>query len=162
MGMIEHKPLYQAMKKAVSSTLENMVFMEVMDHFDPDYEIPPEELAWSSLLIQDPVQGEIRLAMSKALLLKLTSSVFALPEEDVTLSQQNDILHELLNTIAGLFMTNLLIDSQTFQLGLPEHGEGELPELDPGAIVWKLMTADEDPLQIFAVGSSLTALNDNQ
>ena len=57
-------------------------------------------------------------------------------------------------------MTNLLADNQTFQLGLPEHGEGELPELEPGSVAWKLMTADEDPLQIFAIGAPLVALND--
>ena len=158
--MIEHKPLYQAMKKAVSTTLENMVFMEAVEHFDQDYEIPAEDLAWTSLLIQDPVQGEIRLAMTKTFLKKITSSVFAMDEEEVSQVQMDDILHELLNTIAGLFMTNLLADDQTYQLGLPEHGEGELPELEPGSIAWKLMTGDEDPLQLFAIGTTLVALND--
>lgn len=158
--MIEHKPLYQAMKQAASNTLENMVFLEVMEHYDQSYEIPPEDLTWASLLIQDPVQGEIRLAMTNELLKKLTAAVFSLDEEEITQAQMDDILHELLNTIAGLFMTNLLADNQTFQLGLPEHGEGELPELEPGSVAWKLMTADEDPLQIFAIGAPLVALND--
>ncbi len=157
--MIEHKPLYQAMQQAVSQTLENMAFMEVMEHFDPDYEIPAEQLAWTSLLISDPVQGEVRLAMTKTLLEKLTAAIFALEPEEISQAQMDDILHELLNTIAGLFMTNLLADNQTFQLGLPEAGEGELPELEESAVVWKLMTADEDPLQLFAVGVPLVALN---
>jgi CheY-specific phosphatase CheX len=158
--MIEHKPLYQAMQQAVSQTLENMAFMEVMEHFDPDYEIPAEQLAWTSLLISDPVQGEVRLAMTKTLLTKLTASIFALELEEISQAQMDDILHELLNTIAGLFMTNLLADNQTFQLGLPEAGEGELPELEESGIAWKLMTADEDPLQLFAVGVPLVALNE--
>jgi len=158
--MIEHKPLYQAMKKAVCDTLENMVFMEAIEHYDQDYEIPVEELAWASLLIQDPVQGEVRLAMTKALLKNLTAAFFAMDDDEVSQAQMDDILHELLNTIAGLFMTNLLADNQTFQLGLPEHGEGELPELEPGSVVWKMMTTDELPLQLFVVGASLVALND--
>jgi CheY-specific phosphatase CheX len=158
--MLEHKPLYQAMKKAVSTTLENMVFLEALEHYDQEYEIPVEDLAWSTLLIQDPVQGEIRLAMTKDFLKRLTASVFALDEDEITQAQMDDALHELVNTIAGLFMTNLMADSQTFQLGLPEHGEGELPELEPGSVVWRLMTVDEDPLQVFATGVSLLALND--
>ena len=158
--MIEHKPLYQAMKQAVSTTLENMVFMEAMEHYDQDYEIPLEDLTWTSLLIQDPVQGELRLAMTGSFLKKLTAMVFAVDEDEVSSAQMEDTLHELLNTIAGLFMTNLLADNQTYQLGLPEQGEGDLPELEPGSVVWKLMTGDEEPLQIFATGASLLALND--
>lgn len=158
--MIEHNPLYQAMISAASRTMEDMAFMEVMEHFDRSYEIPVEELVWTSLLINDPVQGEIRLAMSKTLLAGLTSNIFALDEEEVTQLQLDDILNELLNTIAGLFMTNLLEDSQEYRIGLPELGMDELPESDTDTIVWKLMTDDENPLQIFASGASLVALNE--
>ena len=159
--MIEHKPLYQAMINAVSQTLENMVFMEVMEHFDRSYEIPAEELVWTSLLINDPVQGEIRLAMSNDLLKKLTGNVFGIDPEDITQPQMDDILNELLNTIVGLFLTNLLADNQEYKMGLPELGEEPLPEIDADTIVWKLMTSDEDPLQIYATGASIVALNDD-
>jgi hypothetical protein len=158
--MLKHKPLYQAMQKAASQTLENMAFMEVLEHYDPNYEIPAAELAWASLLISDPVQGEIRLAMTKTFQKKLTMAFFCLDPEEITQAQMDDILHELLNTIAGLFMTNLLADDQTYALGLPEAGEGALPELEEDAIIWKLMTDDEDPLQLFALGTSLVALNE--
>lgn len=156
--MIEHKPLYQAMITATSQTLENMAFMEVMEHFDRSYEIPAEELVWNSLLINDPVQGELRLAMPNSLLKKLTGNIFALGEDEITQAQMDDILNELLNTIAGLFMTNLLADDQEYKIGLPELGEAELPEIDADTVVWKLMTGDEDPLQIHVSGASLVAL----
>ena len=159
--MIEHKPLYQAMITAVSQTLENMVFMEVMEHFDRSYDIPEEDLVWTSLLINDPVQGEIRLAMPGTLLKKLTGNVFGIDEGDITQPQMDDILNELLNTIVGLFMTNLLADNQEYKMGLPELGDGPLPEIDADTIVWKLMTSDEDPLQVYASGASIVALNDN-
>lgn len=159
--MIEHKPLYQAMITAASQTLENMVFMEVMEHFDRSYEIPAEELVWNSLLINDPVQGEIKLAMSKSLLKKLTGNIFNLDDDEITQLQMNDILNELLNTIVGLFLTNLLADDQEYEMGLPELGEEELAGVDADTIVWKLMTDDEDPLQIFVSGASLVALHTN-
>jgi len=157
---MEHKPLYQSMINAVTQTLENMAFMEVMEHFDRSYEIPAEELVWNSLLINDPVQGEIRLAMPKTFLKNLTGNIFAMDDEDITQEQMNDILNELLNTIVGLFLTNLLPDDQEYEMGLPEPGEEELPEIDANTIVWKLMTGEEDPLQIFASGASLVALKD--
>ncbi len=159
--MIEHKPFYQSMKEAVSKTLENMAFMEAAEHFDQDYEIPVDNLVWVSMLIHDPVQGELRLAMSQSLLKNLTGSIFSLDDDEITQDQMDDIMQELLNTIGGLFMTNLLLDNQTYQLGLPEHGEGEMPELEPNSVVWKLMTADEDPLQLFAIGAPLVALCDD-
>jgi len=157
---MEHNPLYQSMINAVSQTLENMAFMEVMEHFDRSYEIPAEEIVWNSLLINDPVQGEIRFAMSKTFLKTLTGNIFGIDDEDITQQQMNDILNELLNTIVGLFLTNLLADDQEYKMGLPEPGEGELPEVDANTIVWKLMTGEEDSLQIFAAGTSLVALKD--
>jgi hypothetical protein len=159
--MIEHKPLYQAMISATSKTMEDMLFIAVMEHLDRGYEIPLDELVWTSLLINDPVQGEIRLAMPKTLLTKFTCNIFAMDEEEVTQPQMDDILNELLNTIAGLFMTNLLEDNQEYKIGLPELGMDELPEVDSETIVWKLMTDDEEPLQIFVSGASLVALNES-
>ena len=159
--MLKHKPLYQAMIHAVSTTLENMVFMEAMEHFDRTYEIPVEELVWTSLLVHDPVQGEIRLAMPVTLLKKLTANVFALEDEEIDQAQMDDILNELLNTIAGLFMTNLLEDDQQYKLGLPELGQGDMPETDADTIVWKLMTSEEDPLQLYVTGAPLVALKEN-
>jgi CheY-specific phosphatase CheX len=158
--MVEHHSIYQAMINAASQTLENMAFTEVMEHFDLTYEIPADDLAWTSILIHDPVQAEIRLAMPQSLMKNLTSNIFSIAEEEVTEIQMQDILHELLNTIAGLFMTNLLDDNQVYQLGLPETGNGELPATDADTLVWKLMTGDEAPLQIYAVGASLLALSE--
>ncbi len=159
--MIEHKPLYQAMISATSKTMEDMLFIAVMEHLDRGYEIPLDELVWTSLLINDPVQGEICLAMPKTLLTKFTCNIFAMDEEEVTQPQMDDILNELLNTIAGLFMTNLLEDNQEYKIGLPELGVDELPEVDSETIVWKLMTDDEEPIQIFVSGASLVALNES-
>ncbi len=156
--MTVDKSLYQAMIDAAGQTLENMAFMEVMQPGEQTDDLPAEDLVWTSLLIHDPVQGEVRLAMPSSLLKKLTGNVFAMPEEEVATEQMNDIINELLNTIAGLFMTNLLSDDQEYQLGLPELGTNDLPDSDADTVVWKLMTSDEDPFRIFAVGTSLLAL----
>ena len=146
------------MISAVSQTLENMAFMEAMEHFNPKYEIPTDEVVCNSILINDPIQGEIKLAMSKSLLLKLTCNLFSLGEDEIDPSQMDDILNELLNTIVGLFMTNLLSDNQEYKIGLPEAEITGLPEIDASTIVWKLMTSEEDAIQIFATGASLVEL----
>ena len=153
--MNEQTPLYKTMKEAVSQTLENMAFIEATEHYDQDYEIPGDDLTWAYLVVQDPVPGEIRLALSQSMLKNLTSSVFSLETEEITEAQMKDILHELLNTIAGLFMTKLLADNQAYKIGLPEQGEGEMATAEPDTLIWKLMTSEEDPLQVQIAGSML-------
>ncbi len=150
---------YQAMIHAVSKTLENMIFLEAMEHFDRTYQIPEEETVWTSLLISDPVQGELRLIMSKETLEKFTDNIFGFEVDEITDKQRNDILNELLNTIAGLFMTNLLTADEKYQLGLPELGKGPVGEPDADTVVWKLMSSEEDAIFIYANGASMVALN---
>jgi CheY-specific phosphatase CheX len=157
--MIEHKPLYQAMLKAISQTLENMAFIEAKEHYNQEYDIPNDDLAWAYLVVLDPLQGEVRLALPKSALRELTGTIFSLEENEITQAHMADILHEILNTIAGLFMTNLLTDSQAFKIGLPESGQGPLPEIDADTISWKMITSDETPLQIYICGASFAALN---
>ncbi len=156
---MDNNKFYQAMIHAVSQTLENMIFLEAMEHVDRSYDIPADEVVWTSLLIMDPVQGEIRLAMADATLEKFTGNIFGFETEEITPAQKNDILNELLNTIAGLFMTNLLEAEQQYKLGLPELGDGPFPEAEADTVVWKLMTSEEDAIQLHATGASLVALN---
>lgn len=159
--MTQHNPFYPAMIEAVQQTLENMVFMEVIEERGTPTEIAAEELAWSSLQIKEPVQGEIRLAVPSELLKKITGNVFGIDEEEVTTSQAYDILNELLNTIAGLFMNSLLPEEQEYKIGLPHLKAEDLPLVDENTVVWHLINSDEDPLKIHAVGEALIALHNN-
>ena len=159
--MMQHNPFYPAMIDAVQQTLENMVFMEVIEERGTPSEIPPDELAWSSMLVNEPVQGELRLALPAGLLKKITGNVFGIDDEEVTTSQAYDILNELLNTIGGLFLTNLLPQEQQYKIGLPNLEAGELPPADDNTVVWHLINSDEDPLKIYAVGDTLVALHQN-
>jgi len=157
--MTENKTLAEAMKNAVSQTFENMAFIEVAEHYDQDYEIPANDLVWAYLMILDPLQGELRLALPKSALRELTGAVFSLEDTDISQTQMDDILHEILNTVAGLFMSNLLPDSQQYKIGLPEQGSGELPKNDEDTICWKMITSDENALQIYLCGASFIELN---
>ena len=159
--MMQHNPFYPAMIDAVQQTLENMVFMEVIEERGTPSDIAAEDLAWSSLQVKEPIQGEIRLAVPTELLKKITGNVFGIDEEEVTTSQAYDILNELLNTIAGLFMTSLLPKEQEYKIGLPNLEAEELPPADENTVVWHLINSDEDPLKIYAVGESLVALHND-
>ena len=143
-------PLYQAMFSAVSQTLENMAFVEVTEQPEDTPKNLGGAVNWVSMLIQ----GEIRLAMSASLLRELTANMFGLETDEVGQSQQQDIIAEILNTLTGLFMTALLPDDQTYQLGLPEHGAGEFPPVDEDSIAWNL-EIEGQPLVIIGSGAGL-------
>lgn len=147
--------LYKAMLDAISTTLENMAFVEVTEQPEELELLVPAQAAWVSILIHDPVQGEVRLAMPQPLLSEITANMFGIEADEIEENQKKDIIAEILNTLAGLFMTNLLPDDQTYQLGLPEHGEGDLPETEEGSVVWNLQV-EEQPLLLTATGVSLT------
>ncbi len=150
--------LYKAMLDAIRTTLENMAFVEVAEQSEENLQPMPTDAAWVNILIHDPLQGEVRLAMPDSLLSDLTANMFSLEPEEVEDGQKQDIIAETLNTLAGLFMTNLLPDDQKYKLGLPEVGEGPLPENEEGAIVWHLQV-EEQPLLLVASGASLTSAN---
>lgn len=147
-------PFYQAMFSAVSQTLENMAFVEVTEQPIDNPKPLGEGVNWVSMLIHDPFQGEIRLAMTAFLLRELTANMFGLETDEISQSQQEDIIAEILNTLTGLFMTKLLPDDQTYQLGLPEHGTGEFPPVDEDSIAWNL-EIDGQPLVIIGSGAGL-------
>ncbi len=150
--------LYKAMLDAVRQTFENMAFVEVTEQPEEiDLQIPTEA-AWVSILIHDPVQGEVRLAMPQLLLQEMTADMFGIGNDEVTENQRQDIIAEILNTLAGLFMTNLLPDDQTYQLGLPEHGEGPIPANEEGSVIWNLQI-EGTPLLLVASGIGLTTEN---
>ena len=146
--------LRQAMLFAARQTFENMAFVEVREQAAELSAQSPQDPVWACILINDPLQGEIRLTLPRELLIELAANMFGLETEEVTKGHQQDIIAEILNTLAGLFMTNLLPDDQAYKLGLPEHGTGESPPTEEDSVVWNLQV-EQHPLILVAVGFSL-------
>ncbi|MCD4687978.1 MAG: chemotaxis protein CheX [Desulfuromonadaceae bacterium] len=113
--------LEQDVCRAIATTLENMAFMEVSQEVEGAKRYPAEEMAVTRLLVHDPVQGELYLLMPKPLLAKIVSSVYIMPEEELSEQMLLDMLGELINTVAGLFLNAYLPEDQTYSLGLPEQ-----------------------------------------
>jgi hypothetical protein len=59
--------------------------------------------------------------MPKLLLRKISSSVYIMPAEEISDPMLLDMLCELINTVAGLFLNAYLPEDQTYSLGLPEE-----------------------------------------
>jgi CheY-specific phosphatase CheX len=119
-----------AMHHAVVDTLENMVFMEVAQSTASPAATEPKGMT-VSLLIHDPLQGELRLRMPKELVALITASVYSLEVHELTDQMLSDNLAELINIIAGRFMGELLTDGRPFRLGLPELDPDEIDRNSP-------------------------------
>jgi hypothetical protein len=128
-----------AVQRAVTDTLENLAFMEAFPV--PEDISPGQALMTAALLFHEPQQGEIRIAMPPALLEKISQTVFGLPAEGTAVPEPKDLLAELLNTIAGRFLIELLPADQPFRIGLPELDPPAAFEADSCAI-WHFRADD--------------------
>ncbi|KIH77579.1 Chemotaxis phosphatase CheX [Geoalkalibacter ferrihydriticus] len=143
----------QAMLEAVSTTLENMAFMDIQPLREPHDCQSHERVFRARLLVKDPLQGELYLLMPEELLREIAAGIYAAPPQDLASAKLSDILTELLNTIAGLFLARVLPANQTFELGLPEIGEIECRKLEPTLLQWHFQ-ADRGHFCLGAEGDS--------
>lgn len=147
----------QTLFQAVTETLENMAFVDVLPEPAPENgEDQQGERLTASLLIHDPVQGELRLDMPVPLLRALGETVFAMPAEELGESVPKDLLAEILNTIAGVFLTRLLPQDQPYRLGLPELESPPMEEIS-ASHTW-FFTIEGMPFSLSASGENLLDL----
>jgi hypothetical protein len=115
-------PMDKAMLTAVAETFENLAFMEALPGDEDAVQTAQDECLQAALLFHEPVQGEIRVAFPRELLTQVAATVFGLPAGECSDSTLHDVSAEILNTIAGRFMNELLPEHQVFRIGLPEIG----------------------------------------
>jgi hypothetical protein len=144
------KILQVGMLNAVTETLENMAFMEVLAGSENSDTQLSRAVMSAGLLVNDPVQWEIKLHMPKTLLLKIAEAVYPMLQEETSDNLLNDLLAEILNTIAGLFLGEILPQDQTFTLGLPETGL-ETTIFETPLMEWRF-SADKEHFSLTAIG----------
>lgn len=109
-----------------------------------------------ALLVHDPVQGEFRLLMAEPLVKRLTATVYGPVGEKIGEAMENDFLAELLNTIAGRLLGEMLPPECSFQLGLPESRDGLAACSHPPCLSWHF-TIEGLPCTISLHGETLLA-----
>jgi chemotaxis protein CheY-P-specific phosphatase CheC len=151
--------LQKAMERAVTTTLENMAFMEARAlHEDHDC-LGASPIYCANLLVLDPIQGELVMLMPEELLKQIAGNIYALPEEELSDRMLADLMSELLNTIAGIFLSALLPSDQTFGMGLPTISRDECHELEPPVERWHFQV-DGKPFCFSAGGSAWQRFED--
>lgn len=141
--------------RLISEIMENTAFTEVMP-----VEAAPEygpEARGASLLVHDPIQGEFQLIMEDSLLKYLAGIVYGAMPGELTELSERDFLDELLNTIAGRFLSAILPADKSFILGIPERFQGPFIVPSPPVLSWNFVV-EEMFFTLLATGESLLAL----
>ncbi len=125
----------EELTSAISKTMENMTFEDVTFRSDQE-DIKPvdKNKYWAILPIEEPFIGELVLEVPKECGRNLALEVYG--EIDVAPSDEavEDIVAEMLNTLAGSFLNGYVSKDVTFHLGLPQKGQGELPPLNEKSV----------------------------
>ena len=146
---------------AISQTMENMTFedVEVVTNETVDPYLGNDKL-WAVLPVVEPYSGELILEVPMACAKILAGVAYGEIDAEPSLEEMQDLVAEILNTLAGRFLDQLTPSGEKFQLGLPTTGKGELPQFDD-EITSILLSVGEHYLNAIVVGKDLERANDN-
>jgi CheY-specific phosphatase CheX len=147
----------QAINHAVIDTLENMAFIEVTPAEAPNTAPVTGSFMTVSLLIHDPLQGEMRMTMPQKMVAQITETVYSMPVEELSEQTLNDNLGEIINIIAGRFMTEMLTEGEMFQLGLPELNPVEAVDPSVPSRIWQYQV-NSDEFTVTVIGKKMLGI----
>lgn len=140
---------------AVSTTIENMAFSEAV-LWENEF-IPAENSPCVMLAIKEPFTGSLTMPVSKEFLNYIAEALFSVSVEEIDEAKIKDLLAELLNTIAGSFMSHSLPQDTSFQLGIPEHIPVSCLPTSLSTVKWNF-TVEERFFAIIASGELVDCL----
>lgn len=120
MNSLDDKGVSIALGKAITETVENMAFVQLLEqdsHVLAQYSLNNNRQVMLSIF--EPVKGKLILIVSRNLMHELASNIYGPEMGDPSLEAQDDTIAELLNIIAGRFMKEITPPNQAYELGLP-------------------------------------------
>jgi CheY-specific phosphatase CheX len=149
-------PLDRALCTSVIETLENMAFMEAVAASGPAQSPISEDRFQAMLPVDAPFKGVLVIRMDGGLARKLAENIYGTPHEELGDQLVRDTVAEILNIVAGRFMTAVLPGEQAYQLGLPSLDQDAAHSPEP-ARQW-LFRSEEEFFAIVIAGDGLLAL----
>ena len=117
--------LHQKTTAVLEETLENMAFVSIEECTLEEATNLKQPMLGVNLLITEPELLEIRLDVSKELLYQIAETMYTMDRDELSDQLINDLLAEILNTLAGRFMTVILPPESDFSLSIPELADDE-------------------------------------
>ena len=117
--------LHTKTAEVLEETLENMAFVSVEESTEAEVSELKQEMVGANLLITEPELLEMRLDVSKELLYQIAETMYTMDRDELENQLINDLLAEILNTLAGRLMTEILPPETNFALSIPELADEE-------------------------------------
>jgi len=117
--------LHQKTTEVLEETLENMAFVSIEECTSDEALNLKQQMLGVNLLITEPELLEMRLNVSKELLYQIAETMYTMDRDELNDQLINDLLAEILNTLAGRFMTEILPPDSDFALSIPELSDEE-------------------------------------
>lgn len=149
-----HKLIQTKITEVMEETLENMAFISIEECSAEEVAELDQQQLGVNLLVTEPVLFEMHLNTSKELLYQLAENMYAMDRDELDNQLINDLLAEILNTVAGLFMSAILPPETKFALGLPELSE----EIDGGSELVFHYIAEDCPITVEIKAADLDSL----
>jgi CheY-specific phosphatase CheX len=111
----DHEKYLGIFKFAISDVFENLIFTE--PEFVEGADV--EEGQYIFIDLVDPLEARLYGRVSSALASDIASTVLSIEAEHLSDVILNDAVGEVLNTVAGTFLRNVLSEHDKFDLGLP-------------------------------------------
>ncbi len=109
----ETNPHEQTLAKVVSATFEKMGFMEAFVSKSRDEDV---NMLCATLLVENPVTAKLYFTCPSKLSWKIAENLYGL--EELSNEVVDDMMTELLNTIAGSWLSEIF-PHQSFSLSIP-------------------------------------------
>ncbi|MEA3465480.1 MAG: chemotaxis protein CheX [Thermodesulfobacteriota bacterium] len=150
------KFLHKKITEVLEETLENMAFVGIEECSEIEASELKQEMMGVNLMITDPELLEMRLNTSKELLYQIAETMYTMDRDELEEQLINDLLAELLNTLAGRFMSAIIPTETNFSLSIPELAEDE----DESTSDLKYYYIAEDyPLSVEIKAADIESLN---
>ena len=139
----------------LEETLENMAFVGIEECTEAEAGELKQEMIGVNLLITEPELLEIRLDVSKELLYQIAETMYTIDRDELEDRLINDLLAEILNTLAGRFMSEILPAETNFALSIPELTE----EVEDTSELKYYYIAEDCPLTVEIKAAEIESLN---
>lgn len=115
----------EVLSNAIGETLEGMAFMEYENVITPNNINLHEDDAISEIAIQTPFEAQLFIVLNEELTGNLYESITGEEHDGKSQEELTDPIKEILNTLAGRFMANLVSGDIDFTIGIPEIVDGQ-------------------------------------
>ncbi len=140
----KQEKIHAAISEVLEEALEAMAFISIDECSAEEAGQLQQQSMKVDLLITEPVLFEMRLSVSTELLYQIAETMYTMDREELDEQLVKDLLAEMLNTVAGRFMTEILPEQTPFTLSLPE----EATDQDGSAALKYFYMAEDLPLSI--------------